>query len=130
MFTKLLTPEERESFLELIYKIAHCDDSFSSEEDELIRNYKVELELAEVKDTASVEELMDYFGAKSEAIKKVVFFELYGMVMSDGKIAAEETSIMEQLKQKFGLAPDTYAKIISAASQLQEAYDAVYEALF
>ena len=130
MFAQLLNQEEKKNFLELIYKIANCDGTFAEEEEELLSNYKLELGLSEVEDTSSMNELMDYFGQKSEQIRKVVFFELYGMIMADGNIAGEESSILAQLKSKFGMAPDAYAQIAAAADQLQAAYDKVYEVLF
>lgn len=130
MFAKLLNQEEKEKFLELIFKIANCDNTFTEEEEELIDNYKLELGLNEIKNTASMSALIDYFGEKQDQIKKVVFFELYGMIMADGYIAAEEESIMRQLKSKFGLSEELHTQIISAVIQLQEAYDKVYEVLF
>ena len=42
MFANVMNQTEKEKFLELIYKIAQCDDEYSEEEEDLLNNYKIE----------------------------------------------------------------------------------------
>ena len=46
MFIERLNENEKKDFLELIYKIANCDNNFADEEEELINSYKNELGLS------------------------------------------------------------------------------------
>ena len=90
MFVQVMEKEEREKFLELIYKIANIDGDYVAEEEELIDSYKAELELSDIKDTDTIEEIIDYFSSKSESIRKIVLFEVYGMINADVKIDISE----------------------------------------
>jgi hypothetical protein len=130
MFANLLNDEEKGKFLELIYKTATCDSDFAEEEQELINNYKLELNMSVVPDTSSVGEIITYFGTKADTLKKVIYFEVYGMVMADGKLEQNEKNILEQMKEKFAFKEDIYLKLENAAAELQKAYDNVYDVIF
>ena len=130
MFVQVMEKEEREKFLELIYKIANIDGDYAAEEEELIDSYKAELELSDIKDTDTIEEIIDYFSSKSESIRKIVLFEMYGMINSDGKIDISEEKIFNLSQEKFGISEQQTKAIINVAEELQEVYDKVYDVLF
>ena len=130
MFVQVMEKEEREKFLELIYKIANIDGDYAAEEEELIDSYKAELELSDIKDTDTIEEIIDYFSLKSESIRKIVLFEVYGMINSDGKIDISEEKIFNLSQEKFGISEQQTKAIINVAEELQEVYDKVYDVLF
>lgn len=130
MFANLFNSEEKENFLELVYKIATCDGEYAAEEEELVNNYKIELSINNIPETKSISELIEYFSHKETPLKKVVFFELYGMIMADSYIADNESKILDYLKEKFTLNEKEYLKMITAANELQRAYDLVYDAVF
>jgi uncharacterized tellurite resistance protein B-like protein len=130
MFVNLMNIEEKKNFLELVYKIANCDGEFSPDEEELINSYKMELGINDIPDTKSIDELIASFSDKEIQIKKVVFFELYGMIMADGKVADAETAILDNLKNQLSLDEESYTKLVNAAEGLQKAYDAVYSTIF
>lgn len=130
MFVNLFNLEEKENFMELIYKIATCDGEYASEEEELVNNYKIELGLDYIPDTKSVDELIESFSGKDIRIKKILFFELYGMIMADGIIANKENDILENLKVKLSLDENIYSDIVRVANELQKIYDDVYAVIF
>ena len=130
MFVQVMEKEEREKFLELIYKIANIDGDYAEEEEELIDSYKTELELSDIKDTDTIEEIIDYFSSKSESIRKIVLFEVYGMINADGKIDISEEKIFNLSQEKFGISEQQTKAIINVAEELQEVYDKVYDVLF
>lgn len=130
MFANLMNQEEKEKFLELIYKIANYDQNYTDEEEELVNNYKIELGLNTVPETDTIKNLIIYFGNKEEQVKKIVFFELYGMIMADGAIVNKEGEILMQIKEKFALEKETFESLISVALELQKAYDDVYSTVF
>ncbi|MCC8046448.1 MAG: hypothetical protein LIP12_13295 [Clostridiales bacterium] len=130
MFAQILNAEEKAKFLELIYKTATCDSDYAEEEQELVNNYKIELGLNEIPESAEIKELIDYFGAKNSTIRRAVFFEIVGMIQADDKVEETETKIMETMKQSFALPPQTYDCLMEAVRELQQAYDKVYAAVF
>lgn len=130
MFVQVMEKEEREKFLELIYKIANIDGDYVAEEEELIDSYKAELELSDIKDTDTIEEIIDYFSSKSESIRKIVLFEVYGMINADGKIDISEEKIFNISQEKFGISEQQTKAIINVAEELQKVYDKVYDVLF
>lgn len=130
MFSNLMNNEEKEKFLELIYKTANYDGEYAAEEEELINNYKIELGLTTIPETSTMENLISYFAEKEDQLKKIIFFELYGMIKADGTVAEKEETILSQVKDKFALGNGTYEELVDAASRLQKAYDAVYAVLF
>ena len=130
MFANVMNQAEKEKFLELIYKIAQCDDEYSEEEEDLLNNYKIELGLQDVNDTDTLEGLVNFFAVKSKELKKIVFFELYGMIMADSKIEEKEAALIEMIEAAFGLPKSQYVDIIAVADDLRKVYDRIYEVLF
>lgn len=130
MFANVMNQTEKEKFLELIYKIAQCDDEYSEEEEDLLNNYKIELGLQDVNDTDTLEGLVNFFAVKSQELKKIVFFELYGMIMADRKIESKEKKLIELIETAFGLSEKQYQDIITVADELRNVYDKIYEVLF
>lgn len=130
MFVNLFDQEEKEKFLELIYKMASCDGVYAEEEKELLNNYKIEFGIDQIPDTLSVHDLVKYFAEKTDDKKKIVLFELYGMVLADDEIGKREKDMFEEIKKIFALNTEVYNKIEKAAVTLKEAYDAVYDAVF
>ena len=129
MFLNILNFEERNRFAELMYKVAQSDNDYADDEKELIENYKKELGITNILDTRSIDELLDYFALKSIQTQKLVWFELYGMLMADSIITKEENIIANKVKCKFKISSDQIDTIKSAADSLQIAYDKVYECL-
>ena len=130
MFVNLFDQDEKEKFLELIYKMATCDGVYAEEEKELLNNYKIEFGIDQIPDTLSVHDLVQYFAEKTDDKKKIVLFELYGMVLADDEIGEQEKDLFEEIKKIFALNTEVYDKIEKAAVTLKEAYDAVYDAVF
>lgn len=130
MFANVMNQSEKEKFLELIYKIAQCDEEYSEEEEEILNNYKAELGMENVNDTDTLEGLVVFFAGKSSELKKIVFFELYGMIMADRKIEKNEAELMEMIEKAFGLPESQYRDIISVAEDLRNVYERIYEVLF
>lgn len=130
MFVNLLDNEGKEKFLELVYKVATIDGEFADEEKELIDSYKAELGLSTISDTGKIADLIEYFSEESKEIKKVVLFELYGMIRADDKIEDDEEQVLRLIDEKFGLTSEEAESIINVAKELQQVYDKIYEILF
>lgn len=72
MFLQVMNNEEKEKFLEFIYKIANIEGEYAEEEQELINSYKNELGVFEIHDTSNIEKLIDYFSTKTVEMKKII----------------------------------------------------------
>lgn len=130
MFLQVMNMEEKEKFLELVYKVANIEGEFSEEEQEIINSYKNELGLFEIPETGDIDSLADYFAIKADEIKKIVLFEIVGLINADDKIVKEETNILNIMTGRFGMDNEAVEKIKAVAKKLQDIYDEVYDVLF
>lgn len=130
MFLQVMNTEEKEKFLELVYKIANIDGEYAEEEQEMVNSYKNELGLSKVPETSDIDGLVRYFSAKATELKKIVLFETVGLINADEKIEKEEADLLDKMSRAFGLDKDVVDRIKSVAKKLQDVYDEVYSALF
>ena len=130
MFLQVMNTEEKEKFLELVYKIANIDGQYAEEEQEIVNSYKNELGLSKVPETSDIDGLVRYFSAKATELKKIVLFETVGLINADEKIEKEEADLLDKMSGAFGLDKDVVDRIKSVAKKLQDVYDEVYSALF
>ena len=129
MFLNSMSTDEKERFLVLAYKLAKTDGNYAAEEEEIINSYKAELGIADIGDTGSIDDLIDFFATRNETVKKIVLFELYGMICADSKIEESEKDVFEQVKTKFGISEELVKQITGVADELQAVYDKIYDIL-
>ena len=130
MFLQVMNKEEKEKFMELVYKIANIDGEYAEEEQEIIDSYKNELGLYEIPETSSVDGLIEYFSKKEKEMKKIVLFEIIGLINADDKVEKEEGVALNKISECFGLDEKIINKIENVAKKLQDVYDEVYSVLF
>ena len=123
-----LNREEREKFFELIYKLASCDGVFREEEQELIEGCRRELDIRDNPDTGSFENLADYFGRCDDRVKKIVLFEVCGIILADNEVGENEQKAFDYLKE--ALAVDEQEEIISIANDLKLIQDRIKDIVF
>ena len=129
MFLNVMEVEERKKFLELAFKLAQIDGDYAEEEEEIINSYKAELGITEIEDTLSIDELISYFSSKNDTVKKVVLFEVYGMIRADDKTEKSEEEVFDNIKSQFNISADVVEQIVSVADELQNVYDKLYDVL-
>ena len=133
-----LNREEREKFFELIYKLASCDGVFREEEQELIEGCRRELDIRDNPDTGSFENLADYFGRCDDRVKKIVLFEVCGIILADNEVGENEqkdNEVGENEQKAFdylkeALAVDEQEEIISIANDLKLIQDRIKDIVF
>ena len=123
-----LNREEREKFFELIYKLASCDGVLREEEQELIEGCRRELDIRDNPDTGSFENLADYFGRCDDRVKKIVLFEVCGIILADNEVGENEQKAFDYLKE--ALAVDEQEEIISIANDLKLIQDRIKDIVF
>lgn len=128
MFLNALTQEDKTKFMELIYLIANIDDIYSKEEQELVNNYQVELNMPILPEmTDNIDDILAYFAVQSEVIKKIVIFEIYGLILSDCNISPQEQNILDVIDNSFGIEVLTISTIKGLVKELQDVYDKIYD---
>ena len=130
MFLHVLKDDAKKKFLELVYKVATCDNEYAEDEEEIINSYKAELGVSEIGDTGTIAELVQYFSEEDKELRRILFFEIYGLIIVDEKRDEAEEAILQMMRESFRLSDQECAAMAKAAEQLQEAYDAVYAAIF
>lgn len=129
MFLHSMSTDEKERFLELAYKLAKIDGNYAEEEEEIINNYKAELSIVDIGDTGNIDDLIDFFATRNEPVKKIVLFELYGIICADNKIEESEKDVFKKIKTKFGISEELAKQITEISDELRTVYDKIYNIL-
>lgn len=112
MFLNHLSLTERETFLDLVYYVAHVDGDFAEEEQLMLQNYQVEsgLHYYNPKTERSLDEMITVFNDKKS--QHAVFIEIVGLMLADHHIAPEEQTVLNQMKDSFKLSAEKVIKMI------------------
>lgn len=129
MFLNSLDDESKRNFLELAYKLAVSDNEFSESENDILNSFESEMGVTEIPDTSTVDDLIDYFSRKDITVQRIVWLELYGMIMADDKITNEEQEIRNKIEKQFTLQKEDFDKISKAADDLKNVYAEIYHAI-
>lgn len=131
MFLSVLDKEGKTKFLEFAYAVANIDRDYAEEEQQLINSYQIETGILELPAmTNSIDELITYFAAQNTSVKKIVFFEIYGMLLTDNRITSEEKELFTEIESKFGIPSETLDAIKDLIKELQDLYDKIYDVCF
>ena len=106
MFLNNLTDRDKEHFVELAYKLAYSNREYPEVQRSLLGRYKKECGVSVIPNTATREELMAHFGEQSEEIRRIVYYEIYMLLISDEKIDADEAFVLGELKSAFGISEE------------------------
>lgn len=130
MFLNVLSQEEKVKCMELFCLIVNIDGNYSEEEQLVMENYKIELGLDEIPEVEdSLEELIDYFSAKSKSIKKMLCFEIYGLILADKNVAIKEQNLLEIIDSKFHIEKEKLTEIKNLVTKLQTLYEDIFRVL-
>lgn len=120
MFLDNLSQEDKIKFLELAYKVAYANRELSEEEIAQMHEYRKICGVNSIGNTGTVDELMTYFGDKSETIRRSVFFEIYTILYSNDKITVSDEVIIGKAHEHFKLDEEVFKEIASAAQDLRK----------
>ena len=130
MFADRLDAEARGKFLELVYKLASSDGGYGEEEQEIIDSYRNELSVQEIPDTGSIHELADYFGEREQYVKKIVLFEVCGIILSDHNVGENEQAAFDYVKEALALDEQVTEEIVSVANDFKIIWDRIADIVF
>lgn len=106
MFLNRLKISEKEAFLSLAHHIARADGSFSGEETLMMERYCMEMQMDDVDYQETEFDLHDVLSKfEVESHKKIVLLELMALVYADGRLAAQEETLIAAIIEYFDLNP-------------------------
>lgn len=98
MFLKEFNKGEAIAFMNLVKLFSEVDKDVAREEKRLIKDYLKELDLKEDEITdLSYDELMKVLKVMTERQKKIVYFELVGLALVDGKYGDDEVDFLDKV---------------------------------
>lgn len=105
MLLNKLTDVEKDAFISLSIHAANANGVFAEEEKALIQDYCKEMGIAffDPDSVISLEELKRIYADSSTDHKKIVLFELMGVVYADGNYDKEEKMFINEFAEAIGL---------------------------
>lgn len=122
MFLNLLNEEEKHNYLNLAVIAAHTNGSLEEDEKDLIKVYQREMGISDpVLDTDwsvySEESAFHFFSASEKSHKKIVLFEIIGLLMCDSSFDEAEKRFVFRLSEAIGLSAAEVDSVSQLASQ-------------
>ena len=102
---------KKESFIELAYKLAYSNREYPEAQRELLGHYKDACDIKVIPNTSTKEELIDFFSKESTKVRRIVYFEIYMLFASDGKIDEYEMNSLKKLRSAFDISDEDAEKI-------------------
>lgn len=110
MFLNLLTKEEKLNFFNLAVIAANINGSLEDEEKELLNGYQremnISLEPTEFDSDYSEESIFGFFSTSEKSHKKIVLFEIIGLLTCDSLFDEDERRFVFRLSNAIGLSAD------------------------
>lgn len=106
MFLIELNDKERKNFLELAYHAMAVDNNIDPRENEIFQNFRAEMRLSEADypiANKSVKAVITEFQASKKRVKKIVLFELWGIILADEAYSQAERELINELGAAWNL---------------------------
>ncbi len=113
MYLHLLREDEKKDFLELAYYLMGSDGIHHDKEIAIFESYKHECSLQEYMPSKQndLEGIIDNFKTTSYKTKKIIFIELFGILLADGKVHDNETAFIDHLATSLKISNEALEKI-------------------
>lgn len=123
MFLEELNKNESLAFISLVEELAKVDKVFAKEEKKIIKEYKEELNISdeELKEM-SMDEIVSELEGSSKRIKLIIYFELVGLSLADGKYDERESDFLDEIAEKFNVTRDKKIAIANYFYNFKEIY--------
>ena len=131
MFLNLLKEENKARFAELCRYAAYADDVLEKREQEMISTYCKEMGIAEIlldqKNGSTLDLVLSELNQNtSDTEKKIVLFEILGLLFSDDEYTEKEEQFVMNIIERFGLEKSTVTHMCS----LLEIHKTVYQQIY
>lgn len=128
MFINELNKKEAVAFLSLVKKLAEIDNAFLVEEFTLIKEYVKELNLVdEDYELVNLSDAFENFDNSNSRIKTIVYFELLGLALVDGKYDKEEIKFLNYVASLLNISKDKQESCLNYFKDIKTAYDSIVD---
>ena len=121
---------KKESFIELAYKLAYSNSEYPEAQRDLLRHYKDACKIDVIPNTSTKEELISFFSKESPKVRRIVYFEIYMLLASDGKIDETELKTLKELRSAFDISDEDAEKIQEQGLLVRQAHQDLEKLLF
>ncbi|MBR2527975.1 MAG: hypothetical protein IKE58_05865 [Blautia sp.] len=121
MLLNHLSNSNKEDFIELAYKMAYSNKDFPDVQQRLLSHYKEECDISIIPNTATTDELLAHFSRQSDEVKKIVYYEIYMLLISDGKIDTAEQQSLEKMRSALNIPVEDAVKIQEQCALIKQA---------
>ena len=108
MFLNRLSTEEKNAFLVLAHHVARSDADFAREERLIIAKYCMEMQIDDLDDyddaTFDLDQILGRFDSTSH--RNIVLLELMVLVYADGRLAQQESLMIDRFVDHFHMNPN------------------------
>ncbi len=111
MFANELNFEQSSKLVDLMYKLAQIDSQYDFDEESFVEQLKLEFDVCQVNESASINDLVDYFSSQNEKIKKIVLFHVIFLIYSDTYLSESEKDTFNYIIEQFEIGSDEVEKI-------------------
>ena len=111
MFANELNFEQSSKLVDLVYKLAQIDSQYDFDEESFVEQLKLEFDVCQVNESASINDLVDYFSSQNEKIKKIVLFHVIFLIYSDTYLSESEKDTFNYIIEQFEIGSDEVEKI-------------------
>jgi len=118
MFLNKLNEKEKKAMLDLAYLVANSDRKYAKEEKQMIADYKYEMQLKADPADRELAAILADFKKSTESIKKIVVFEIAGLVNADNSVEDTEKTVLAKIVDSFGLSGNTGDEALAIVAEL------------
>ncbi len=132
MFLGLLSEDNKRRFLELCVHSSNADGIFDEKEKDMVYAYCREMNIPEgIPETSKhLDEIInEIYNDSDSKEKRIIIFELLGLMLADENFANEEKDMLQSLCNKFEISDNELSKIISLLEIYKKVYDEIYFAV-
>lgn len=125
MFLNELTFKEKEAFVVVAKEVIEANDKIEQSEEELLNNYKNEMNLIEddIKNSMETPKTAKIIlAAMGTNKKRKVYMELYALAICDGYYDKEEKTIINEIQSLFEISNSTKIKLQLCTDELNGVY--------
>jgi tellurite resistance protein len=108
MFLHLLVDKEKEAFIDLARLAAGCNNDITDEQEIMLEQYCDEMGISfPMSHAKSLDEIIDFFKESSYQNRKMVVFEIIGLLFSDGNFDENEMAFVKKMAIALGVSKET-----------------------
>lgn len=127
MFLHLLNNEQKELFLDLAIKAAEANGVVEIEEKNLLKAFSIEMQIPSRYSTEkTTDDILNRLSKiTNEKEKKILSFELIGIIFTDGTYDDEEKAFMTRISEHLNIPMNVIEKMINVLGEYKNVYEKI-----